>query len=203
MPCPFVESMLIHLKRHGVMREYPPLYSTTTLGISFIFFNLSHFETKMSHRLFRQWLLQPLQDASEIQYRTNLVEFYSENMAIRQIFSNFFRKMPDIDKLLIKLFKVTNNQRTTSKLEDCYKLYRIVCELETLVTYLNNISVSSDFQGTLSGNENQSESKNLSFLKRMFGQIYNHFKPYKEFIINSLDIGSIENRREYLLNPGS
>lgn len=155
----------------------------------------------MSLRVFRQWLLQPLQDKAHIKYRTNMVSFYADNMPLRQIFSSFLRKMPDINKLLIKLFKVFNRQRNGAQLSDCYKLYRIVCELETLDAYLVNLGLANQEESLILP-EQELYSKNMDFLKTMISRLLRHFEKYQEFIEKSLDIKSIETKREYLLNPG-
>ena len=156
----------------------------------------------MSLRLFQKWLLQPLQDSKEIFYRSNLIEYYSENMPVRQVFSAFLRKMPDIDKLLIKLYKVKNNQRHSTKLVDCYKLYLIVVELEILVGYLDNLILKNEISEIRTIEEKEKQGNELQFLKSMFDKLLLQFKKYNEFIEKAIDIETVEKTREYLLNPG-
>ena len=157
----------------------------------------------MAPRLFQKWLLQPLQDLSEIEYRTDLVQYYCDNMPVRQILSAFLRKMPDLDRLLIKLFKIKSKKRSRTKLADCYKLYLVVSELEVLVGFLDNLLLRNEVSEIRDSDEKTSQNEKLQFLRLIFGKHYEEFKKYNEFIEKAIDIESIESRREYLLNPGS
>jgi hypothetical protein len=104
--------------------------------------------------------------------------------------------MPDIDKLLIKLYKVKTQSKNRVGLNDCYKLYLIVKELAKLVSYLENLKLRE--QNYI---EEEDSTNELDFLNKVFSDLYSNFEKYKVFIENSLDLDSIETKREYLLNP--
>ena len=157
----------------------------------------------MAHRLFQQWLLQPLQKHSEITFRLNYIAFFAKNMAVRLIFNTILRKLPDLDLLLIKFFKVANGLKHKTSLADCYKLYLVVKEIKTLVGFLDVQATKNNNKVGISDQERNESVKGILHIKDLFQQLLDHFDKFTDLIESTIDLDKVETKREYYIHPGA
>ncbi len=73
-----------------------------------------------------------MQNIDEIIKRQNLVQFFTKHSELTtEIQNKFLKKIPDLDKLYSKFYKVHSERKQHgATLVDCIKVYQIVKNLE-------------------------------------------------------------------------
>ncbi len=93
----------------------------------------------MGSRCLLRWMKQPLQDLKEINRRLNAVESLIQDGDLLEHFRDaFLRRMPDLDKLFIKFYKVKSQiKRHNAGLSDVVKVYNFVLHSANIIEYLS------------------------------------------------------------------
>jgi DNA mismatch repair protein MSH2 len=81
-------------------------------------------KTQIGSRCLRRWLKQPLQDLKEIEKRLDVVEcLFKDKQLINYVRNDFLRKIPDLDKLYAKFYKVHSGKKYNASLVECAKVF--------------------------------------------------------------------------------
>lgn len=144
-------------------------------------------KTYIGSRLLRNWLQQPLQDIPTIENRLDVVQMLIEERDLRNYCQNdFLKKVPDLQKLFGKFYKVENGKKHNCKLMDCYKVYQLIGFIRQTLGWLSNFD--SLYPECLAKNFTEP----LSVILEEFGK-------YEEFIENSLDMSRVR-FGEFIIN---
>jgi DNA mismatch repair protein MSH2 len=85
----------------------------------------------------------PLQDYDLINKRLDIVELLVGNVYLRtKVQDDFLKKIPDIDKLQSKFYKVFAGKKHGAGLIDCVKVYTLVNNLKKNTELLESVQVS-------------------------------------------------------------
>merc|ERR1712232_877077 len=99
---------------------------------------------------------------------------------------DLLKKVPDLQKLFGKFYKVENGKKHNCRLMDCYKVYQLIGFIRNTIGWLE------DF-----------DSAYPEVLKKNFTEplevILEEFGKYEEFIENSLDMAKV-NQGEFIIN---
>lgn len=96
-------STVINLELFSTIREHDTRGSLLNV--------LDQTETPMGGRLLKQWLLQPLKNAGQINLRHDAVEFFLENAEITDRVKEKLKQIPDIERLVSRLSVGLGNAR--------------------------------------------------------------------------------------------
>lgn len=121
MPCLFFQVIIRNesyfLEASGIS-NYAQDENATLLGL------LDKCKTQIGSRCLRRWLKQPLQDLKEIEKRLNVVEsLFKDKTLMNYVRNDFLRKIPDLDKLYAKFYKVHSGKKYNASLVECAKVY--------------------------------------------------------------------------------
>lgn len=145
----------------------------------------SFIASKMAERTLKQWLFQPLQSKVEINYRTTTVRTYIQNIDVRRQIKKLLKKMPDIDKIITRLFRLKYNRRNNTGLADCYKLYTALKMVNSCVLDFESVCrYEQDFN-----------------LLNMLKSIDDGYVKFYKMIEEALDFERIEQTGECFINP--
>jgi DNA mismatch repair protein MSH2 len=93
--------------------------------------------TKFGSRLLRSWILQPLQEAAEINLRLSLVELFLSNLSYRNEIRKYLSKIDDIQSVNMNLCKyISKKDHNVVKLVDLAKLLGSIKVTKELHEYL-------------------------------------------------------------------
>ena len=154
-------------------------------GYTVISYISQFFVTKMSYRMFKQWLLQPSKNIDEINFRQKIVKMYIDNFSMRNYIRTFLRTLPDLDKLMIKMSRAYNNMRHNISLAEGHKLYIVVYELLRLINKLGGIKLNEE----------------ETFIVNILNEISGDFENYAKLIESSVDMQRAEETGEFHVNP--
>ena len=147
-------------------------------------------KTQMGSRCLRRWIKQPLQSVNEINRRLNLVEVFFTDFNLRSHLQNeFLRKLPDLDKLYAKFYKVHSKKKHNCTLSDCVRVYKFVQSIKIVFQYLENYIQK----------KNYFELMNTNFLQP-FRENIDNFEKLEEMIEKSIDLSKIY-EGEYMISP--
>lgn len=142
--------------------------------------------TQMGLRVLKEWLLQPLRNVADINFRLETTKMYVANPELRKSLKGFLRRIPNLDKLIVKFWRFRNAQRGSFGLTDCYKLYQVLLMLNDLITNIKPICVS---------NEDKS-------LYDMLCNIIADFENLEAMIEKYIDLERADKTGECFVNPG-
>lgn len=92
-----------------------------------IFGFLNRCRSPLGTRRLRQWVSQPLSDATEISHRHDLVEIFSTAEELLRQVEAHFRQVPDLERISSRLHRIgTKSQAQKANLEDIVSLYQCV-----------------------------------------------------------------------------
>jgi len=74
--------------------------------------------TPMGSRKLKKWIKQPLLDIDKIKYRQSMVEFFKDDLFLRQDIRNILKKIYDIERLISKISHGTANAKDLIFLRD-------------------------------------------------------------------------------------
>jgi len=97
------------------------------------------------------------------------------------------RKIPDLDKLYAKFYKVYSGKKYNGSLVECIKVYQLVNALKAFCKFLNDYT---------SDEEDHLCKYYLDELKTNLGD----FEKFEEMIEQSIDMEKAK-RGEYIINP--
>ena len=145
-------------------------------------------KTQIGSRCLRRWIKQPLQDAKEINRRLEIVKVFVEENSLREEISNdFLRKIPDLDKLYTKFYKVHSNKKHTGNLIDCIKVYQLVKNIRNII-------------GILSKYDKEETIILKDYYLDPFVECLKDFEKLEEMIEKAIDLDKAK-EGEYLIRP--
>ena len=145
-------------------------------------------KTQIGSRCLRRWLKQPLQDPKEINRRLNIVKVFVDETGLREEISNdFLRKIPDLDKLYSKFYKVHSKKRHSGSLIDCIKVYQLVKNIKVVINTLGKFEKES----TMILKDNYLD---------LFEDCMKDFEKLEEMIEKAIDLEKAK-EGEYLIRP--
>ena len=139
--------------------------------------------TKMGPRVLRDWLCQPLQNLDEINFRQNLVRSYASSADFRSILRGFLRRLPDFDRLLLRLGRVGRVPRHGFSLADFHKLYIVAASLGPAASQMSYAPPGA------------------SLIAETLADASSDLASFCQFASETLDLPRAE-QREYCLAPG-
>ena len=81
-------------------------------------------KTQIGSRCLRRWLKQPLQNLKEIEKRMDVVEGLIKDKALfNHVRNDFLKKIPDLDKLYAKFYKVHSKKKSSASLIECIEVF--------------------------------------------------------------------------------
>jgi DNA mismatch repair protein MutS len=86
-------------------------------------------DSPMGARLMRRWITLPLKEVNLINERLNIVEFLLNNIEVRNLLKNEFKKTGDIERLVSKIATFRVNPRELSQLGKSLKAVERIKEL--------------------------------------------------------------------------
>ena len=95
-----------------------------------LFWLLNKTKTAMGSRLLNQWMEQPLQDISEIEYRHNAVEEFINNFILRENVRESLQQVKDIERITTKISYASITPK------DCIALQQSLAKIPALCTVL-------------------------------------------------------------------
>ena len=145
-------------------------------------------KTQIGSRCLRRWLKQPLQDPNEINRRLDIVNVFVQETSLRdEIANDFLRKIPDLDKLYTKFYKVHSNKKHSGNLVDCIKVYQLVKNLRVITNILG-----------------KNDKENTDILKENYLDPFvvclKDFEKLEEMIEKAIDLEKAK-EGEYLIRP--
>jgi DNA mismatch repair protein MSH2 len=151
---------------------------------------LNKCKTQIGARCLKRWLKQPLQDIPEINKRLDIVEcLVADRNLLLHVQNDFLRKIPDLDKLYAKFYKVHSKKKHSGNLVDCMKVYQVVTSLKTFVDYLNKYMADEE-----NANNEALRKYYLEELKINLGD----FEKFEDMIEQSIDMDKAKTG-EYLI----
>jgi DNA mismatch repair protein MSH2 len=145
-------------------------------------------KTQIGSRCLRRWLKQPLQDLKVIEKRLDVVEGLIKDKALlNHVRNEFLKKIPDLDKLYAKFYKVHSKKKYSASLIECIKVYQLVAALKSFCNYLNDYTSKQD------------EHLYKYYLDDLSTNLED-FEKFEEMIEQSIDMGRAK-RGEYIINP--
>lgn len=145
-------------------------------------------KTQIGSRCLKRWLKQPLQDPNEINRRLDVVEcLVKDRNLLSHLQNEFLRKIPDLDKLYAKFYKVYSKKKHGSNLIDCVKVYQVVTTVKNNCEYLG---------GYMS---DEAEPLMKYFLNDL-RQCLQDFAKFEELVEQSIDMDRAR-KGEYVVNP--
>lgn len=145
-------------------------------------------KTQIGSRCLRRWMKQPLQDLKEINRRLEIVKIFFEETSLREeIINDFLRKIPDLDKLYSKFYKVHSHKKHSGSLIDCIKVYQLVKNMRVAVNILGK-------------NDRENTSILKDFYLDPFVVCLNDFEKLEEMIEKAIDLEKAK-EGEYLIRP--
>lgn len=176
-----INALSIFPKASGIS-NYAQDENATLLGL------LDKCKTQIGSRCLRRWLKQPLQDLKEIEKRLDVVEcLFKDKQLINYVRNDFLRKIPDLDKLYAKFYKVHSGKKYNASLVECAKVYQLVGALKNFCNYLSE-NINEDTQDLCT-----------YYLKDLRTNLAD-FEKFEEMIEQSLDMEKAK-RGEYIINP--
>ncbi|EFC49687.1 DNA mismatch repair protein muts [Naegleria gruberi] len=139
--------------------------------------------TRPGARLLREWIRQPLTSHSEIEKRLDMVQIFAEENELREEIKELLKKVPDLDKILIRVVK----QRVT--IEDIVKLYICVQQVPAVKEVMNRVR-----------NEKSFVKDNLYMdLMVHLDSNYADLQSFLQMVISIIDMEATE-KHEYRIN---
>ncbi|CAD8043757.1 unnamed protein product [Paramecium primaurelia] len=145
--------------------------------------------TQMGKRCLRRWIKMPLQSIQEINQRLNIVEYLYQNSSFRAFLNeDFLKRIPDLDKLYAKFYKVASDKRNNANLSDCVKVYQLIQKIKDIIKRVNQELYQS-----------QNSILQEIFLKP-FEENLSDFERLEEMIEKSIDLSKAYTG-EFIVNP--
>ncbi|XBW38445.1 hypothetical protein QEN19_004033 [Hanseniaspora menglaensis] len=147
--------------------------------------------TIQGSRLLKTWLKQPLLDQSKVQERLDIVEFFVDNVEVKNsLRANLFSKLNDLFKIFKKLARYNNAEISLAQIDpvmdDILKIYNYVNVMPEILNVLNeSISDENEDEET-----SASSGKDLIFSKfvKPMTQLMNPLNNLIELINSTIDI---------------
>lgn len=147
---------------------------------------LDRCRTQIGTRVLRRWLKQPLQDPAEINKRLDIVQYFKENKELREFMHNdFLRKIPDLDKLTSKFYKVYSKKKHNCALVDCMKVYQLSANLKALMNFITENCIKD---AVIQAN-----------LQQPLQQIIEDFSQLEHLMERAIDLEKVQSN-EYVVN---
>jgi DNA mismatch repair protein MSH2 len=176
-----INALSIFPKASGIS-NYNQDENSTLLGL------LDKCKTQIGSRCLRRWLKQPLQNLKEIEKRMDVVEGMIKDKALfNHVRNDFLKKIPDLDKLYAKFYKVHSKKKYSASLIECIKVYQLVAALKSFCNFLNEHTSKQD------------EHLYKYYLDDLQGNLED-FEKFEEMIEQSIDMNKAK-RGEYIINP--
>lgn len=155
---------------------------------------LDRCKTQIGSRTLRRWMKQPLQKQEDIERRLDLVEILVEATSMREELAlDFLRKIPDLDKLYAKFYKVHSKQRHNAGLVDCLKVYQLVGAIRAVLSALQKYAEGG-----------ARKVRNFTVFQRNFiepmEECLRDFEKLEEMIEKAIDLEKARDG-EYMIRP--
>ncbi|KAM3146905.1 hypothetical protein pb186bvf_001059 [Paramecium bursaria] len=104
---------------------------STDSNVDSIFALLDKCNTQGGRRCLQRWMRMPLQNVEAILYRQRIVEYLLQNSQFRQYLQDdFLKKVPDLDRLYARFYKIKNEKKSSASLQDCLKIYNLILRIK-------------------------------------------------------------------------
>ena len=98
----------------------------------------------MGHRCLRRWLLQPLLSKLDIEQRLDVITYLLNTSDLHSYLQNtFLARIPDLDVIAAKLYKIHLGLSSSSSLADICKVYNVIGALRLVYTKLESMQADS------------------------------------------------------------
>ena len=143
-------------------------------------------KTQIGSRCLKRWIKQPLQNIEEIEKRFDCVEsLVNDRQLLNHLQNEFLRKIPDLDKLYAKFYKIHSKKKHNGSLLDCIKVYQVVYSLKGFCEFLSNKMLD------------ESNAIVKHYLNELKNNL-NDFEKFEEMIEQSIDMEKAKHG-EYLI----
>lgn len=154
--------------------------------VSSLFQLLNNCKTNAGVRLLNEWLKQPLTDFEGIQVRHNLVEFFIDQLELRQLLqSDYLPGIPDIRRLIKKLNKNGN-------LEDVLKVYQFSQKIPDIIQVLESFLEDDSCEPSIKDLVRRTWCDPL---KEHMGPL----QKFEEMVQTTVDLDAYEENNEFMI----
>lgn len=180
LPCNFMKIDIAALRGLNIFR----LARNQSNSNASIYEQISqHLQTKMGFRVLKEWLFHPLTSGKEINYRKTIVETYLKNVDLRRALKRTLKKLPDIDKILVRLVRYKYGRKNNAALLDCYKIYSALMIMNSSLEDLSFYSQGTD---------------DYQMVKTLVS-VHSHFAKFFEMIEKTIDLQRMEEKGECVI----